>query len=91
MNKYELAVVLSAKLEDEEKSSSNRKVQGYITRFGGTVTNVDEWGKKKLAYESTKCQRSLLLLYPVRGDSVCPNEVEAHVRIHGTSYQILNR
>lgn len=50
MNKYELAVVLSAKLEDEERAAAIEKVKGYITRFGGTVTNVDEWGKRKLAY-----------------------------------------
>ena len=46
MNKYELAVVLSAKLEDEERAAALEKVQGYITRFGGTVTNVDDWGSK---------------------------------------------
>ena len=50
MNKYELAVVLSAKLEDDERTAALEKVKGYITRFGGTVTDVDEWGKKKLAY-----------------------------------------
>ena len=44
MNKYELAVVLSMKLEDEERADAIEKVKGYITRFGGTVTNVDEWG-----------------------------------------------
>lgn len=37
MNKYELAVVLSAKLEDEERAAAIEKVTGYITRFGGTL------------------------------------------------------
>ena len=54
MNKYELCVVLSVKLEDEERAAALEKVQNYITRFGGTVTNVDEWGKRKLAYEIQK-------------------------------------
>ena len=54
MNKYELAVVLSAKLEDEERAAAMEKVTGYITRFGGTVTDIDEWGKKRLAYEIQK-------------------------------------
>ena len=65
MNKYELAVVLSVKLEDEERAAAIEKVKGYITRFGGTVTNVDEWGKKRLAYETPEDERGLLLLYPV--------------------------
>ena len=47
MNKYELAVVLSAKLEDDERTAALEKVKGYITRFGGTVTDVDELGQEK--------------------------------------------
>ena len=47
MNKYELAVVVSAKIEDEDRAATIEKVKEYITRFGGTVTEVDEWGKKK--------------------------------------------
>ena len=43
MNKYELAVVLSAKLEEEERAAAIEKVQGYITRYNGVVTNVDDW------------------------------------------------
>ena len=48
MNKYELAVVVSAKIEDEERAAVIEKVKAYIERFGGNVTNVDEWGKKRL-------------------------------------------
>ena len=59
MNKYELAVVLSAKLEDEERAAAMEKVTGYITRFGGTVTDIDEWGKKRLAYEIQKMKEGM--------------------------------
>ena len=81
MNKYELAVVLSAKLEDEERAAALEKVQGYITRFGGTVTGVDDWGKKRLAYEIQKAKEAFYYFIHFEGDSNCPNEVEAHVRI----------
>ena len=46
-NTYELALVLNGRLEDEAKNEALEKVQGYITRFHGTVTNVDDWGKKR--------------------------------------------
>ena len=49
MNKYEITVVVSAKIEDEERANTVEKVKNYITRFGGTVTEVDEWGKRRLA------------------------------------------
>ncbi len=81
MNKYELAVVLNAKLEDEERAAAIEKVTGYITRFGGAVTKVDEWGKKRLAYEIQKMKEGFYYFIQFDGDSVTPNELEAHIRI----------
>ncbi|MCI6676558.1 MAG: 30S ribosomal protein S6 [Clostridiales bacterium] len=81
MNKYELAVVVSAKLEDEERAAVIEKVKNYITRFNGTVTNVDEWGKKRLAYEIQKMREAYYYFIQFEGDSDCPNEVERHIRI----------
>ena len=81
MNKYELAVVLSAKLEDDERAAAIEKVKGYITRYNGTVTNVDEWGKRKLAYEIQKMKEAYYYFIQFESDGVCPNEVESHVRI----------
>ena len=51
MNKYELALVVSAKIEDDARAAVVEKTKGYITRAGGAVTEVEEWGKKKLAYD----------------------------------------
>ena len=81
MNKYELAVVLSMKLEDEERADAIEKVKGYITRFGGTVTNVDEGGKKRLAYEMQKMKEGFYYFIQFDGDSTTPNELESRVRI----------
>ena len=49
MSKYELAVILSAKLDEEERAAAIEKVKEYIARYNGNVTNVDDWGKKRLA------------------------------------------
>ena len=81
MNKYELAVVVSAKIEDEERAAVVDRCKALIERFGGTVTNVDDWGKKRLAYEIQKMKEAYYYFIQFEGDSNCPNEVEAHVRI----------
>ena len=81
MNKYELAVVLSAKLEDEERAAALEKVQGYITRFGGTVTNVDDWGKKRLAYEIQKMKEAYYYFIQFDAEPTAPIEIENRVRI----------
>ena len=54
MNKYELALVVSAKIEDDARTATVEKAKEYITRAGGNVTEVEEAGKKKLAYEIQK-------------------------------------
>ena len=81
MNKYELAVVVSAKLEDDERAATVEKVKEQIARFGGTVTGVDEWGKKRLAYEIQKMREAFYYFIKFESDSNCPNEVENSVRI----------
>ena len=38
MNKYELTVVVNAKIEDDARTATIEKIKGYIDRFGGTVS-----------------------------------------------------
>ncbi len=81
MNKYELAVVVNAKIEDDERTATIEKVKEYITRYNGTITNVDEWGKKKLAYEIQKMSEGYYYFIQFDADADCPAELERHVRI----------
>ncbi len=81
MNKYELALVVNAKIEDEARVAAVEKAKEYITRFGGTITNVDEWGKKRLAYEIQKMKEGYYYFIKFESGSDCPNEVESRVRI----------
>ena len=48
MNKYELALVVDAKIEEDARVATVEKAKDYVTKFGGTITEVEEWGKKKL-------------------------------------------
>ena len=81
MNKYELAVVVNAKIEDDERAAVIDKCKSYIERFGGTVTNVDEWGKKRLAYEVQKMKEAFYYFIQFEADSTVPAEIESRVRI----------
>ena len=81
MNKYELAVVVNAKIEDDARTATIKKVKELIARFGGNVTDVDEWGKKRLAYEVQKMREGFYYFIQFEADATCPAEVERHVRI----------
>ena len=81
MNKYELTVVVSAKIEDEERAEVVEKVKALVERFGGKITNVDEWGKKRLAYEVQKMKEAFYYFIQFDADSTVPGEIESRIRI----------
>ena len=81
MNKYELALVLNAKVEDDVRTATLEKVKGLVERFNGTITNVDEWGKKKLAYEIEKMREGYYYFIKFDGEATVPGELEQVVRI----------
>ena len=79
---YELALVLNGKLEDDAIAEALEKVQNYITRFGGSIVNVDDWGKKRFAYDINKQKEGFYYFIKFQSeDNNCPNELEANVRI----------
>jgi small subunit ribosomal protein S6 len=81
MNKYELAVVVSSKIEDDDRIATIERVKEIITKHGGTITNVDEWGKKRLAYEVQKMKDAFYYFIQFEGESTVPAEIESRVRI----------
>ncbi len=81
MNKYELALVVDARVEDEVRDATVEKAKGYITRFGGTITNVDEWGRKRLAYEIQKLKEGYYYFIQFDAEPTVPGEVERNIRI----------
>ena len=81
MNKYELALVVNAKIEDDARVATVEKVKEYITKFGGTITNVDDWGKKRLAYDIQKMREGFYYFIQFDSDETVPASVEKNIRI----------
>lgn len=81
MNKYELALVVSAKIEDDARTATVEKAKEYITRAGGTVTEVEDWGKKKLAYDIQKMSEGYYYFIQFDAEATVPAAVEQDVRI----------
>ncbi len=81
MNKYELALIVSAKIEDDARADAVEKAKDIITKFGGTVTEVEDAGKKRLAYEIQKMKEGFYYFIQFDAESDVPAQVEAQVRI----------
>ena len=81
MNKYELVLVVNAKIEDDARVAVVDKAKAYVERFGGTVTEVEDWGKKTLAYEIQHMKEGFYYFIQFEADATCPAELEKRVRI----------
>jgi len=81
MTKYELAVVVSANVDDEVRNATIEKVKKLIERFGGQITNVDDWGKKKLAYDIQKMSEAFYYFVQFDAEPTAPAEIEHRMRI----------
>ena len=81
MNKYELTVVVSAKLDDEGRAAELEKVKALVEKFGGTIANIDDAGKKKLAYEIQKMSEAYYYFIHFDAEADVPGEIEQRIRI----------
>ena len=81
MSKYELAVVLSAAIDDEARSAALDRVKDYVEKAGGNITNVDDWGKKKLAYDIQKMSEAYYYFIQFEAETEAPGEIESNVRL----------
>ena len=81
MNKYELALVINPTIDDEARAAEMEKVQELIKRFGGTIEKVDDWGKRRLAYEIQKLNEGYYSFTTFEAEPTAPAEIESRVRI----------
>lgn len=81
MNKYETLFILKATLDEEALKAGVEKFKGIIENGGGTIENVDAWGRRKLAYEIDKQNEGIYTLINFTADSQLPKELDRVFRI----------
>ncbi|MCH5195328.1 MAG: 30S ribosomal protein S6 [Oscillospiraceae bacterium] len=79
--KYEAVVVFSVKTNDEEQIKAVVNKFSDLIKANGTLTNVDEWGKKKLAYEINYEDEGYYVLYNFESKPDFPAEFERVINI----------
>ena len=80
-NKYELALIIKASLDDEAKNAQIEQITQLLGRFDATIEKVDEWGRRRLAYEIAKQNEGFYFFITFSAESSVPAEIESRVRI----------
>ena len=81
MRKYETIFILHPSLDEEAVKANIEKFKGVIENGGGTVENVDFWGKRKLAYEIAKVNEGFYTLINFEANPELPKELDRIFRI----------
>ena len=81
MRKYETIFILHPSLDEEAVKANIEKFKGVIENGGGTVENVDFWGKRKLAYEIAKVIEGFYTLINFEANTELPKELDRVFRI----------
>ena len=78
---YETIFILHPSLDEEAVKANIEKFKGVIENGGGTVENVDFWGKRKLAYEIAKVNEGFYTLINFEANTELPKELDRVFRI----------
>src|SRR6187551_2922018 len=62
MNNYELMVIFTPVLSDDDYKNSQKKFENFITENGGSIVASHPWGLKSLAYPIQKKTTGLYLV-----------------------------
>lgn len=74
-NKYESTLIFSVKNGDEAIAALKEKFNDLIAK-NGTVENVDDWGKRRLAYLVNDETEGYYVFYTFTADAEFPAELE---------------
>jgi small subunit ribosomal protein S6 len=81
MHNYELVFIIHPDLDEEATNQALDKIKDWITKAGGSVENVDNWGKRHLSYEIQKQNEGVYFLFTASMPTAAVAELERNLTI----------
>ena len=76
MRNYEIMLILPAEADDQAVSGVIDRVKGVIGASGGDVTKVDQWGRRRLAFEIDKRSEGFYVVAEMNADPTSIKELD---------------
>lgn len=81
MRTYELMLLLSPELEEEAVEALLARTTEIVTSRNGEITNIDKWGKRRLAYEVQDHTEGFYVVIKFKADNEATTEVDRVLKI----------
>ena len=82
MRQYELMVILDPELEERTVAPSLDKFLNVVRKGGGTVENVNIWGRRKLAYEIKKKSEGIYAVVDMTTEPAVAKELDRQLNLN---------
>ena len=79
MNRYELTYIIDTGLEEAARKELVEKYAELIKQNGGEIEKVDDWGKRRLAYEINDMWEGWYVLVTFKSEGELPKEIERNL------------
>jgi len=80
-HQYELMVILNPEIDERMVPAALDKFLKVITTDGGTIDNVDIWGKRRLAYEIQKKTEGVYAVVAFTATSAATQELDRQLKL----------
>ncbi|MER3390445.1 MAG: 30S ribosomal protein S6 [Microcella sp.] len=81
MHQYELMVILDPEIDERTVAPSLDKFLGVVRNDGGTIENVDIWGRRRLAYEINKKNEGIYAVVNFTATSAATQELDRQLKL----------
>ena len=81
MRDYEMVMIISPEVADDDVAGVIDKVSEFITSRGGEIVQVDRWGKRKLAYPIDRFREGNYVVSRFKFEAGMTKELEADLKI----------
>src|SRR5688572_21104437 len=78
---YETIYILRPNTPNEGVAEVNARIKGVIEHMGGKILKVDNWGKRRLAYEVAKERKGIYLYWQYLATPGVVEETERNLRM----------
>jgi small subunit ribosomal protein S6 len=82
MRSYEIMFIAHPDLDDASLNALLDRAKGWVTSSGGQVTQVDLWGRRRLAYPIRKQNEGQYILMQTQMPANGTSEVERNMRLN---------
>ncbi|HEX6054530.1 MAG TPA: 30S ribosomal protein S6 [Intrasporangium sp.] len=81
MRQYELMVIIDPETDERTVGTTMDKFLGVVKKDGGTVDNVDIWGRRRLAYDIRKKNEGIYAVVNFTAEPATAQELDRQLNL----------